>query len=171
MKGLFSFIFITICLLLLGYVLFGFNEITPLLFSDNVLIGQNIASTIVLLFYSFVGLNSFKSKANSWIIFALTMTLLIWGISIVQYSVVFVFEMIKQTVLPFILTLILIYKNKISIPNTRIMAEIGLAFIFWLGLTFLKYENIYNILISVLILGIAYYLVEMFYPRSMEVYQ
>jgi len=60
MKGFFSLVFIILNLIIFGYVLLGFFEISSLLFSNNILIGQNIASAFALTSYIYIGLNSFK---------------------------------------------------------------------------------------------------------------
>jgi len=94
----------------------------------------------------------------------LTLTCLIWAVSLALYSTVFFLEMGKQLTLPFIFTIYFFYKNRKNIANRDITTEVSLAVIFWISLTILSFENIYNIVISIMVLGIAYYLIEMFYP-------
>ena len=168
MKDFFSLVFIILNLLIFGYVLIGFYEIGQLFFGSTILIGQNIASAFAISSYIYVGFNLLKNRSYNGIVFALTLTCLIWAISLALYSTTFFLEMGKQLALPFIFTMFLFYKNRQDISTRKIMAEISLAAIFWISLTILSFENIYNLVISIMVLGIAYYLIEMLYPIQKE---
>lgn len=169
MKNYSSLIFITINLIIFGYVLMGFYDIGQIMFSSTILIGQNIAVIFAIVSYIYVGINLIKNRCCTGIVFALTLTSLIWGISLALYSSLFTFEMIKQLVLPFIMAFYLFYKNKNKISNKDILGEIALSSVFWISLTVLSFENIYNLMVSIIILGIAYYLIKLFSPVQKEV--
>ncbi|HNR44257.1 MAG TPA: hypothetical protein PKH80_03745 [Methanofastidiosum sp.] len=169
MKDYFSIAFIILNLLIFGYVLIGFYEIGSLLYGSTILIGQNIASAFALASYIYIGLNLFKNRNHTGIVFAMTLTCLIWAISLALYSTTFFIEMGKQLAVPFIFTIYLFNKNKQNISTRNMAAEVSLAVIFWICLTALSFENIYNLVISIMVLGIAYYLIEMLYPMQKEV--
>lgn len=171
MRDSYFLIYTILNLVIFFYVLIGFYDIRQLLFSSTILIGQNIASAFALVSCIYIGLNSFKNKCYNGLVFALTLTCLIWAISLALYSTVFFLEMGKQLLLPFIFTTYLFYKNRKNICNRDITTEVSLAVIFWISLTILSFENIYNIVISIIVLGIAYYLIEMLRPLQKGVCQ
>ena len=169
MKDYSSLVFIIINLIIFGYVLIGFYDIRPIMFSSTILIGQNMAAIFAIVSYLYVGINLIKNRCCNGIVFALTLTCLIWGISLALYSGIFIFEMIKQLALPFIMTLYLFYRNKNKISNKDILGEIALSSVVWISLTVLSFENIYNLVISIILLGIVYYLIKMLSPTQKEV--
>jgi len=171
MKDFFPLVFTILNLIIFGYVLFGLYHVGQIVFSDKILIGQNISATLALVSYIYIGFNLIKNKNNNGIVFSLTLTCFIWSISLALYSRVFVFEMIKQLALPFIMTLYLFFKNKNNMSNKDILSEILLSSVVWISLTILSFENIYNMIISIILLGITYYLIQMLFPLQEEVYQ
>ncbi|KYC53463.1 MAG: hypothetical protein AMQ22_00253 [Candidatus Methanofastidiosum methylothiophilum] len=167
MNKLFLFVYLAICLVLTLYVSVGVYFIIPLLFQDMILIGQNIASLFALISYVFLGINLLKNRYNG-IAFSLSLTAFVLAISIAEQSRTFLLEMIKQLGLPFIMTLIIFWNHKSNISGDIILKEATLAAVLWLGLRLLRFENIYNILISLALFGMAYYLLEMIHPLSEE---
>lgn len=168
MNKIVSLIFILISLILFGYVAIGVYEIAPLLFQDKILIGQNISSLFALFSYLFLGINLLKDKYHG-LPFSLSLTTFILAVSIAEQSRIFVLEMLKQLGLPFIIALLIFLVYRSNITGELIFKEASLAAVLWLGLRLLTFENIYNILISVTLFGIAYYILELVYPLSAEV--
>lgn len=167
MNKLVAFFYTLISILILLYNLIGLYDIAPLLFGDKIILDQNIASTFALLGFVFAGINMFWGKYKG-LAFSLALTVLIWAISIVVYSNTFLIEMLKQLSVPFIFALILLLVYRDSIFAGSIIKEVSLAAVLWVSLRVLTFENIYNILLSILIFGITYYLLEMVYPLSKE---
>lgn len=157
-----------VCLSILGYALMGFYDAKQLLFDDRLLIDQNISSLFALLAYMYVGANLFRERFFG-VSFALSLSALIFAISFFRYSEIFTFEILKQLGIPFTLTLLIFFKYRKRLSDALIVKEASLAAVFWVTLRFLKFENIYNILIAVTVFCIAYYLLEMVYPLSLEV--
>lgn len=167
MNKIASLIYILICLVLTVYVLRGFYSIAFLLFQDKILIGQNLASLFALMSYVFLGINLFRNKYQG-ISFSLSLTAVVIASSAFEQSRIFLMEIIKQLGLPLIMTLIIFWIKKSYITGELILKEAILAAVLWLGFRLLTFENLYNILISVTLLGIFYYILEMIYPSSLE---
>jgi hypothetical protein len=100
--------------------------------------------------------------------FSLSLTVLIWAISIIIYSDVFLFGMVMQLIVPFIMTIILLMVYRENISGGALIKEVLLASVLWVSLRVLAFENIYNILLSIIIFGITYYLLEIVSPLSTE---